>query len=377
VKKYQIVDLVRTFAILRVISSHLDGLMGEPDKASPLHLWYRLTTNGYNGVILFFVVSGFLITGVLANSPRGLFEPDVRKFYVQRMGRLLPLLIFSIALGTILRLCLPNSAPGSDFEFAGSADFDVWFWFAVFLFSFNFLVILRAGTNQWYGLHWTVLWSLSVEEQFYLFFPVSLRWLKNRKNLFIFLAIIIICSFLWRTGVVFFQHPIVPAYVGYFPLGVFDAIAMGVLLYLIKDRCGDLLANNKMMSFFIFSLGFILFVFDDYFSIPEPWGRIFEHFFIATGAFCLLLGGLNNKLFESKYLTWLSWPGKYCYGIYLFHATIIFFINRSFLYKTNIFIGFLVLTVIATCVSAVSYHFFEMPANRFIRTFFEKRTLIK
>src|ERR1700722_13679505 len=98
------VDIIRTVAILAVLSSHLDGFYVLRHCASPwLHaVWGHLHYNGGAGVGMFFVVSGFVITRLLASRPQGLLAPDLRYFYARRAGRLLPLLLLTCLIGVTL-----------------------------------------------------------------------------------------------------------------------------------------------------------------------------------------------------------------------------------------------------------------------------------
>ena len=103
------------------------------------------------------MVSGFLITRVLARGPGGLFQPDLRHFYVRRMGRILPLLFLFVLIGITILLYGQAHVPGAHLNprYHG-------FWFCIATFSFNWYEV--AVNSQWFGLHWMVLWSLAVEE---------------------------------------------------------------------------------------------------------------------------------------------------------------------------------------------------------------------
>ena len=104
VKRLQVVDLVRAFAILIVLAHHLGlATISKPSKSFSLaYLWYRVWINGYFGVTIFFVVSGFVITRLIASEPGGLFNPDFKEFYIRRIGRIFPLLVLVCLIGIIV-----------------------------------------------------------------------------------------------------------------------------------------------------------------------------------------------------------------------------------------------------------------------------------
>ena|ERR1039458_6145082 len=107
--RIQIVDLVRAAAILTVLIHHL-GAYGitEPSSFHFLaYLWYKLWVNGGFGVTVFFVVSGFVITRLIAHQPGGLFSPNLRDFYSRRFGRIVPLLVLTCLAGLMILWLAP------------------------------------------------------------------------------------------------------------------------------------------------------------------------------------------------------------------------------------------------------------------------------
>jgi peptidoglycan/LPS O-acetylase OafA/YrhL len=149
-------DGVRGIAIILVM------LVNTSDKYPVLHLQH-VVGNGWMGVDLFFALSGFLITGILLDSKR---EPSYFKnFYARRALRILPLyysvLIFMFVLVPLLRpaqgqLILERSSP----------------WWAYPLFLQNFLIAVPTQAVGPLG----VSWSLAIEEQFYLLWPLVVRF---------------------------------------------------------------------------------------------------------------------------------------------------------------------------------------------------------
>lgn len=159
-------DGVRAIAILMVILYHVVTVchaMNElPGMTWAQNLYIRLAGQGWMGVDLFFVLSGFLITGILLDvrsAPHAL-----RNFYVRRVLRIMPLyvafLLFSLWLAPVI-------GTSSLEETAKLTRTQLWYW----TYSMNILIALRDwGVSTLPVAH---LWSLAVEEQFYLLWPFA------------------------------------------------------------------------------------------------------------------------------------------------------------------------------------------------------------
>jgi peptidoglycan/LPS O-acetylase OafA/YrhL len=353
-------------AILPVLALHLKPLLPLPAPAYRWG-WDHLQRNGSYGVSMFFLISGFLISRIIDSMPNGLFEAGWKEFYARRTGRIIPLFLLAIFLGVFFFCVLRGGSPAAIYCFKLPVNpLDSLFWISIFFFTFNWAKSFWMGAWQGLGLHWVVFWSLAVEEQFYLFYPWVLRWLGNEKRLIRFLILVILSGFGWRWLL----------FIGLFPNGVelkwgsfgfFDQIALGVLLYIFQKRHGKSLSRDRLKSFGLALLGFfmILLVYLGTFS-EEDLDWVYGPFLIALGLFAFLLGGLNLPVFESRFWTILTFPGKYSYGNYLFHVSVLYFLN-SFLAGLNVFAAFLFFVVASTVVSAFSFHFFEVPANRWVR----------
>ncbi|HET9954186.1 MAG TPA: acyltransferase [Polyangiaceae bacterium] len=168
------IDVLRGWAVLSVILLHLNirvpfaasrigaGLPGPIIKAV---FW-----SGYHGVIVFFVISGFLITTMALERWRALDHIPLREFYVRRFARILPCLLLFVVVQSALQLALgePFSSQTSPTSLPRTV-------LAALTFHLNWL---EARDGYLPGA-WDVLWSLSIEEAFYAFFPilcVLIRW---------------------------------------------------------------------------------------------------------------------------------------------------------------------------------------------------------
>ena len=149
-------DAVRGVAILLVI------LHNESSVFPSLHL-ERLFANGWMGVDLFFVLSGLLITGILVDAKRS--EGYFRNFYARRCLRIWPLYYSLIAFMFVIVPLMRPSDAHTVFEKSSP-------WWSYSLFLQNFLVPIP--TNAAGPL--AVTWSLAIEEQFYLVWPLVVRY---------------------------------------------------------------------------------------------------------------------------------------------------------------------------------------------------------
>jgi peptidoglycan/LPS O-acetylase OafA/YrhL len=361
-KKWQIIDLVRSFCVAGVVASH--SYVNFPFHSPwTSFCWGHFSNNGRYAVFLFFMVSGFLITHVLANNPSGLFKPDLVRFYVQRAGRIWPLYFLIFGLGLLLYGFGSPESPLFTQVFSAGRDYGPWFWISIPSFTFNWF--LAANSTWAWGLQWIILWSVAVEEQFYLLYPLVLKKTGNPRNLYrlllgmVLAAVLFRASYYWGGGRGVFAYSATPA--------VFDLIAMGILLYLVHGRTKGFLSRHKGVSGGLCLSGFALVIFC-YLGTRENdnFSMIYTPEILGLGLFGGLLGGLHFPFFQSGLWKIPSLPGKYCYGCYLFNPLVVFFV-RPYVASYHPFLAFLVLLTVVTILAAVSYHFFEMPVNRLIR----------
>lgn len=152
---------LRAVAILLVVAVHA----GVP--------WLR---GGFVGVDVFFVLSGFLITGLLVKEVSGTGRLSFAEFYVRRLRRLLPaLLAMLLIVGVLASLLLAPAEQRGQSSAAAMAAL----WLSNIHFAFARLDYFSPGTETNLFLH---TWSLGVEEQFYLIWPMLLVWLLGRDG---------------------------------------------------------------------------------------------------------------------------------------------------------------------------------------------------
>lgn len=367
-EKLPLIDLVRGFSILAVLSVHLGWNSPPPATEWLKTAWYAFATRGSYGVTIFFVISGFLITRVIDHSNKDLFRPDMRDFYARRAGRILPLLLFVLLLGALLLATHPGPVSGGFeycFKYPG-ASFGPLFWLSILAFCFNWYRIFQWPALDGFGLHWDVLWSLSIEEQFYVFYPWILRKARNTANLVVFLLMVVLLGPVSR-GLAYAADP--KSYLLGFTnsFAGFDGIALGILLYVVLKERKAFFERHRNLCGVLCLLGFLIAqkVYLDTNPVEGP-DRIYSPTLLGLGVFLFLLGGLHLEFARSKWVEWLGFPGKLSYGMYLLHGATLYFI-APLLYNMTVVKAFLAFAAVVTGVCWLSYRFFEVPANRWIR----------
>ena len=360
--------MLRSFSIIAVwmFHYHLPHLYASSESSWVLSVWRRFSINGAYGVQIFFVVSGFLITRLIAGQRGGLFQADPKEFYFRRASRILPLLFLSLVLGGAFLLLGRSDAAGFGFCLRNpQAGFNGFFWASIAAFYFNWFRGFWAPAAD-FGLQWDILWSLSIEEQFYFFYPLALKRLASEKNLYRFLGCFLLAGPLVR-GAGLFWFPDQP----YWFLNSFcefDLIAIGCLLYLVCANHSRFLAAKQGACWF-FCLTGIFLVVKTFLELPSDldyFRRMFGASFIGWGTFLFLLGALHLKIFEHKFLKPLAWPGKLSYGGYLLHP-IVLYLAWPWLLGRGEGLGFFGFALAALLAAGVSYQFYEAPANRWLR----------
>ena len=198
-------DGLRALSILIVLCAHAVNTPGAP-------AWLGVPVFADLGVRTFFVISGFLITTLLVTEHRKRGTISLRDFYLRRAFRIFPAFYAYLAVMALLCALGWIDIPRRDFTFAAT-------------YTMNF----HADRTWWLG-H---LWSLAVEEQFYLIWPLVMCVLRPERALGVALAAIVAAPFL--RVVAFVAWPAVrPLTDQAFPF-VFDALATGCALALGRD----------------------------------------------------------------------------------------------------------------------------------------------
>jgi len=353
-------DGLRGVAILLVLWYHTPFLFrhlpefGEAQSAwSMLGFLGTMSLGGWMGVDLFFVISGFLITSILMQVRSRVSSSFV--FWGRRALRIFPLAgMYLLVLFSLKLLDDPlRMMPG----------FDGWSWYVFYLGNIHITIY------GWQPLALMILWSLAIEEQFYLVWPLLVRMVRANRLIWWIIGLILLVPFVRAVMLSTSDYP--ATYV--FTLCRIDALAAGALMSVLLNshtwRHKTLRVSERLV---LPALGVIVLTLLVPFSpsLPQtrPWFlSVFGYSWVAASfAVCLVASlsasGLWYSALTSPFLTFL---GKRCYGLYIWHvlvASVITAVLRPFQIG---FYGHVMLWLIALfLVASGSWVLLEKPILR-------------
>jgi peptidoglycan/LPS O-acetylase OafA/YrhL len=311
-------DGLRGVAILLVLLSHLT-LYSEMSATTLLDRAYqRATLAGWVGVDLFFVLSGFLITGILLDLKGN--SRFFRTFYARRVLRIFPLYYAFLA---IFYLVLPQLLSPGDQVRRLLTD-QKWYWL--------YLQNLQIARDGWPVPKYLVqFWSLAVEEQFYLIWPlVVLKF--GRRGLIAVCLTAMVGSLALRIVLGLTKQPLA-AYM-WMPARA-DALAVGALLAVFARQPDGLSHLRRWAPHVAWGSGLLL-------ALIIAWKRRlhYDEFVVKTAGFTLLAvlfgtlltiavttrrSSVAHRLFAAPLLVFF---GRYSYGIYVLHHPLLVWISR-------------------------------------------------
>jgi len=346
---------IRFFAALCVIIGHIEVF----------RFYYSLPslgiiTKGFSelGVDIFFTLSGFLITFLLLKENEIKQKISIKNFYIRRILRIWPLYFLIFFIGIFI---FPLFT-GYNFNHKISISLLYIFFLphlAKVLFTMNYIIV--------------ILWSIGVEENFYLFFPWFFRANNQRfiKAILIFLFSFLFLKFI-ITYAAFQDIPFKQLYKffsDFFNHVLFENMFIGSLaafLYFNKFKI-----IKKLQYSWITTISIVLLLF----FIVIPFGEITNYIgldpifaFIGTSSLyailtvCVILKAIEkNKLSLFLELKIFRYLGKISYGLYVFHPLVLclLYMLPKKIYGFNWFIQYLIVVFFTILLSSISYKYYE------------------
>lgn len=314
------IDLLRGLAIMFVLLNHLGLPMRLPLKATaladvlPVRLLQALNYNGYEAVFVFFVISGFLIAGNAIERWGSLAQIELRAFYARRFARIVPCLLVLLAvLAALHGLGVADYAIHGPGQSLGGAV----------LAALGLQLNWYEGRTGYLPGNWDVLWSLSIEEAFYLGFPLVCL-LARRGRVLTPLLLGLALSLPWTRAALdgneIWQEK------AYLP-GM-AAIAMGVLgaLALAHRRTWPVGACRGLR--WLGACGLLAATFGGHWLWPLVHEGVM---LVLTGSTLALLVAFQlDPPRLPRGLRWLCSWGRLSYEIYLSHMFVVFAIVRLY-----------------------------------------------
>jgi peptidoglycan/LPS O-acetylase OafA/YrhL len=370
-QRFLVLDGIRGLAIIGVLLTHAGFSQAAKSDILQSRLFDRVFELGWTGVDLFFVLSGFLITGILIDTKSAFNRAS--SFYGRRTLRIFPIYYLTIA---IVLIAQTQSAWLSE----AAADMHTWLGRLAYIFYFADLMPLwhHGNAAQTILCHF---WSLAVEEQFYLIWPLIV-WRVQSKTVYKICGAALCLTLLIR--ITAGAHFAYGAWIQFFPLTRGDGLFVGSALAAIfashkhvpkKVLAGLTIAGLAALSVVAFS---------DYreffYGGPHMFTFGLPALAILFGvliAYCLEFGATPvAKLFQ---LSWLRSFGKYSYGLYVFHLPIYFLFAHltkeytALKFPMPALSGFAYLALIISVSYGVAWLSFNCFEQRFLRLkrFFE------
>jgi len=361
------IDGLRAIAILSVLIFHLN----------PKYL-----SGGFVGVDIFFVISGFLITSLIKKEIEETASFSFKNFYIRRVKRLLPALFFSLILTTIFAALILSPTHLSSFGLSQiSSIFSVsnfYFWIESDYFDVESKLKPLLHT-----------WSLSVEEQFYFIWPLTLiLLLKVGRKIFIYSFLIFLVFFSlylnlkFQDGNIHIINKYFTDWKEYFengkstlffmlPFRTYEFILGASLVWILNYKINIKYFYDVLFIIGLILIGYSIFYLDENIIFPSYYG------FIPTiGATIIIYTGNRTRLnfiLSNKIMVGI---GLISYSLYLFHWPIIVFWN--YLNPTPSLIDNTIISFISLLLAYLSYRFIEQPfrRNKFINYSFISKIFI-
>lgn len=365
---------IRFFAAFSVIFHHVEQTkwwINDPATNQYPNLWLSMFCDniGHKGRIIFFVLSGFLITYLFLAEINKTGTLNLRKFHTRRVLRVWPVYLIVVLFGFLLLPLYTNIPYHYGVSFNESIQEGYWLKFGFFFFMManiaRFLWQPVLGISQ--------LWSIAVQEQFYLVWPFLTRLFKNYFLPFVIFFIaskvsIEVLLKIYRENYEWFPNQIITlnrlsTIIKWWEIFAVDQLAIGALCaYLFFHKKMSIL--NFVYNKWVVVVTTIIYTYLFFIKV-DFYGHTFVEGIIAA---VLMLNISTNPKFPVKLENrTYNYLGNISYGIYLFHniamITVLNYMLKYSLFSTNdimfnvvFYAGTVVLTL---AISAFSYKYIE------------------
>lgn len=351
---------------------------------------FQLVDSGWIGVQIFFVLSGFLITRILLHEKHQSLGFYLKRFYWRRAVRIFPLYFTYLLLISLLFLFVPTPESTTD-----KLPY-------LYTYTFNFT---RLSADWTHSPLFTHFWSLSVEEQFYLVWPLlifllSERWLK--RVLLLIIATGPLVRFIlgvWLLGSTELSKEAAGEAIYWFTLSHFDAFALGgaITLFNIPQRLkypGRIMAGALAITglvgianwFILYQQGnsYSLHTFGYGVGVTDNYQHVWSYTLLNFCFTAIIIGLVTeNRLSKAYPLRLFNHPilvsiGKVSYGMYVFHwAIMAAFVKFTAPYLGKGWLAFSLYFCVVWAVSWLSFHYYESRFLRLKDRLFSKKQINK
>lgn len=327
------IDGLRALGVISVILFHLGYLH-----------------NGYLGVDIFFVISGYLITGIVFNEVME-NKFSILKFYERRIRRIFPLVLFTTTIAFILGLIfmLPDDLENlSQSVFASN-------------YSVNNILMKITSADYWAVkndykplMH---TWTLAIEEQFYLFYPILFFFLKGERKRYIY-PLLILLTLLSLTIFLISNNVSSKFYLIHFRL--YQLSFGGICaIYFSKQNPLNKIAKKPLVLFALLTALIYIIYFNHIESndVKVILTTLFTAGILVTGRFHFQSNILYKSLLSNSLVRYI---GKISFGLYMWHQIVYSFARYSLIDEFTT-VHSIILTVVVVLLSIITYYTIENP----------------
>jgi len=364
------IDTLRGIAVLLVILLHINIRIPFSEtflgSIMPNSVYKVLFWSGYYGVCIFFVISGFLITTSTLRKWGSLPGISLRGFYMMRSARIMPLLIVLLLILSFLHFVgVTGFVIDQEQTSLGRAIV------AALTFHINLLEI-QTG---YLPASWDILWTLSIEEFFYLFFPVACLLIGKERNFTVLVFFFLIASPFARI----FLYP-GNDLADHNHFAYLDALSLGCIAALIAKRV--VISKRVLTTIAITGWSLILFV-----MVFRKWVSAVGLSMTSLNVTVLVIGvalvliwmqkrSVGGHLVPSRFTGFLRFLGCNSYEVYLTHMfVVLFFVEVFSMFKLSgewVWILYISIVIASSILGVLAARYFSNPVNIFLRERYQR-----